>query len=57
MENYIFFSPGKKEALKRLRDISKTDKYYVGRVPRLARKQISHGAGWKTFVAVKKRKR
>lgn len=50
----VFFSKNKKTAIARLNKLSKRDKFYKDKEPILAKDQIKHGAGWKTWKIRKK---
>ena len=51
----VFFSKNKKTAISRLKRLAKTDKYYKGKIPVLAKKQISHSTKWKTWKIRRKK--
>jgi len=44
----IFFSKDKKSAIKRLKELEKKEGVCFS-TPKLAKKQIKHGSGWKTW--------
>lgn len=45
----MFFSKDMKSAVRRVKELAKTDKFYVGKVPVLAGKQVRHISKWKTY--------
>jgi len=45
----VFFSPNKNTALKHLKQIGIHEDYYRGKKPVLAKKQVPHISGWKTW--------
>jgi len=50
----VFFSKNKKTALARLKKLAKRDKSYANKTVKLAKNQIKHAAGWKTWKHVGK---
>jgi len=51
----VFFSKNKKTAMMRLTNLAKSEKKYKGKTVRLAKEQIPHISGWKTFKIVNKK--
>jgi len=50
----VFFSKSKTTAVKRVKELSKKESFYKDKVPILAKEQISHSSGWKTWKLRKK---
>lgn len=51
----VFFSKNRKTALKRIKELQRTERYYKNKTIKLASKQIPHISAWKTWEVVKKR--
>jgi len=51
----VFFSKDIKSAKERVKKLSETDKYYIGKTPILSEKQIPHISGWKTWKLISKK--
>jgi hypothetical protein len=45
----IFFSKNKRTAIARIKKLAKRESNYKGKTPVLAKKQIGHISGWKTW--------
>ena len=45
----VFFSKNKRTAIARIKKLAKRESYYRGKTPVLAKKQIAHVSGWKTW--------
>lgn len=57
MKDPLFFSPNKAADQARIDKLGVTDRRYKNRKPVLARDQVKHISGWKTYVARKTKKR
>jgi len=53
----VFFSKSKKTAIARIKKLAKKESYYNGKTPILAKKQIAHISGWKTWRLKKNNRR
>lgn len=49
----VFFAKDRKSAWKRVMTLRENDTYYRNKVPSLAKKQVHHTKGWKTWKLTK----